>query len=162
MRRRRASVVEPEAATDAENASDIRGIVGRAPRNPPEYNVWVRRCRFSMFRAFRTARLGRAVLLLAAVFAVAGSFGLHPEPVADLGTPPAPGSSPLWTAGATSSDSADPCTACLAHRFVSLTRLSVFAPAGTQAIPLPPIPQSRLLTLSAPRFIEGRAPPSAG
>jgi hypothetical protein len=114
-----------------------------------------------MFRAFRTARLGRAVLLLAAVFAVAGSFGLHPEPVADLGAPAVAGSSPVWTAAAPEGDSDDPCTACLAHRFVSLTRLAVFAPAGTHAIPLPPFPQSRLLPLSAPRFIEGRAPPSA-
>jgi hypothetical protein len=115
-----------------------------------------------MFRAFRTARLGRAVLLLAAVFAVAGSFGLHPEPVADLGAPAGAGSSPLWAAGAPSDGSADPCTACLAHRSVSLTRLAIFAPAGTRAIPLPAPPQRRLLALSAPRFIDGRAPPSAG
>jgi hypothetical protein len=118
-----------------------------------------------MFHAFRSARLGRAVLLLAAVFAVAGSFGLHPEPASELAPPLAAlsqGSAPVWTAAPGSEGQTDPCTACLAHRFVSLTGLAVFSPAGTAAIPVAPLPQARLLPLSAPRFVEGRAPPSAG
>ena len=118
-----------------------------------------------MFHAFRSARLGRAVLLLAAVFAVAGSFGLHPEPASDLGTPLtglSPGSAPVFSAPAGGDTQTDPCTACLAHRYVSLTGLAVFTPAGTAAIPVAPLRQARLLPLSAPRFVEGRAPPSAG
>lgn len=115
-----------------------------------------------MFHAFRTARLGRAVLLLAAVFAVAGSFGLHPEPANDLAPPLPAGSAPAWTSSLDSGGEADPCTACLAHRFVSLTGPADFTPAGTSAIRLPPLPHARLLPLSAPRFIEGRAPPPAG
>jgi hypothetical protein len=114
-----------------------------------------------MFQAFRTAPLGRAVLLLAAVFAVAGSFGLHPEPASELAPPPA-GSAPSWTASLEGTSGADPCTACLAHRFVSLTGPADFSPAGTSAIPLAALPPARLLALSAPRFIDGRAPPSAG
>ncbi len=114
-----------------------------------------------MFQALRTARLGRAALLFAAVFAVAGSFGLHPEPAGDLGAFLPVGSAPAWTVAIDSGDRADPCTACLAHRFVSLTRLAVFSPAGTAAIPLAPLAQAAPHSLSAPRFIDGRAPPSA-
>jgi len=115
-----------------------------------------------MFQGFRTARLGRAILLLAAVFAVAGSFGLHPEPASELAAPPPAGSAPSWTASLDGTSGADPCTACLAHRFVSLTGPAVFTPAGTSAIPVAALPPARLLSLSAPRFIDGRAPPPAG
>jgi len=115
-----------------------------------------------MFHAFREAPLGRALLLLAAAFAVAGSFGLHPEPASDLGAPFSAGSAPAWTVSPSEDGRADPCTACLAHRSVSLTRLAVFAPAGTAAIPVAALPPARLLPLSEPRFIEGRAPPFAG
>ena len=118
-----------------------------------------------MFHAFRAARLGRAALLLAAAFAVAGSFGLHPEPGGDLRAARsvfAGSSGRAWTAVPDSDGQTDPCTACLAHRSVSLTGLAVFAPAGTAAIPVDALPHARLLLLSAPRFIEGRAPPSAG
>ena len=118
-----------------------------------------------MFRAFRSAPLGRLVLLVAAVFAVAGSFGLHPEPASDLAAPLAafsPGSAPVWTATPGDDGQTDPCTACLAHRYVSLTGLTIFSPAGTAAIPVALLPPARLLPLRAPRFVEGRAPPSAG
>ena len=111
---------------------------------------------------FRTARLGRAVLLLAAIFAVAGSFGLHPEPDGELAAPLPEGSAPVWSASLDGTAQADPCTACLAHRFVSLTGPAVFSPAGTSAIPLAALPPARPLPLCAPRFIEGRAPPPAG
>jgi hypothetical protein len=114
-----------------------------------------------MLQRFRTARLGRAALLFASVFAVAGSFGLHPEPANNLGAPLPAGSAPAWTVSIDSGNQTDPCTACLAHRFVSLTRLAVFSPAGTAAIPLTPLAQAAPRSLSAPRFIDGRAPPSA-
>ncbi len=114
-----------------------------------------------MLRAFRTAPLGRAVLLVAASFAVVGSFGLHPEPATEIYAPARAGSVPAWTASP-QTDQADGCTACLAHRSVSLTRLGVFAAAGVPVLRVAPLPQPRLIPLSAPRFIEGRAPPSLG
>lgn len=114
-----------------------------------------------MLQATRMARWTRVLLFAAALAAITGSFGLHPEPATEICAPARAGSVPAWTPSL-QTDQADGCTACLAHRSVSLTRLGVFSAAGVHVPRVAPLPQARLIPLSAPRFIEGRAPPSLG
>ncbi|MEO8190514.1 MAG: hypothetical protein ABI682_09230 [Acidobacteriota bacterium] len=118
------------------------------------------RLRNPMLQAVRMARWTRVLLFAAALAAITGSFGLHPEP----GAPPRALSStpdaPAWAA-----DSADPfashgCLACLAHRDVSLSSLAVFAPAPARAVDSFVAVPTRLLRLFAPRLDDGRAPPA--
>ncbi|MDQ2969919.1 MAG: hypothetical protein M3R34_02160 [Acidobacteriota bacterium] len=112
-----------------------------------------------MLQAVRAARWARVLLLAAAFLAVAGSFGLHPEPDAlrPLGT-----AALAWTATGTAASGAHDCFACLAHRSVSLAGLSVFAPTAARSVGAPvPIP-ARHIRLFTPRLDDGRAPPSLG
>lgn len=113
-----------------------------------------------MIRSPKTARLGRVAALLAGFLSVAGSFGLHPEPVADSPSPPAQAG---WAApGADLDATPHVCLACLAHRSVPLPRLSsvVLAPrpVAPTAACAAAIPLARL---EAPPS-EGRAPPRLG
>ncbi len=125
--------------------------------SPPEYNVAVTRSRFAMLRACRVARSVRLLLLVGALFAVAGSFGLHPEPTAeDVG---AATDRTAWTAGAPADSASHGCMACLAHRSVSLQALCVFVPAADVthvAVVASPVD---LLLPSADTTDDGRAPP---
>jgi len=113
-----------------------------------------------MFRSLRTGRFGQVALLIAGFLAVAGSFGLHPEPERGVA---ASSAGAKWSALDGSGDnSPHVCLACLAHRSISVPRLSSVvlalrsaAPAAVSAAP------SRLARLEAhPR--EGRAPPALG
>ena len=112
-----------------------------------------------MLQAVRAARWARILLLAAAFLAVAGSFGLHPEPDAMR---PLGAVASAWTAEETAASGAHDCLACLAHRSVSLARLSVFAPTAARSVRAPvPIP-ARRIRLFTPRLDDGRAPPPLG
>jgi len=111
-----------------------------------------------MFRSLKTARSGQAALLLAGLLAVAGSFGLHPEPERAIA---------VSAAGAEWSALEDPveqnphvCLACLAHRAISLPRLSsvVFAPRPTAPAAVSATPSGLARLEAHPR--EGRAHPA--
>jgi hypothetical protein len=112
-----------------------------------------------MIRSSRIARLGRIAALVAGILAVSGSFGLHPEPVADSTA----SAQPEWSApGAASEASPHICLACLAHRSIPLPRLSsvVFTPRPV-ACAAPSAETAPLARLASPPR-EGRAPPSLG
>lgn len=111
-----------------------------------------------MLRGLRTARFARVALFVAGFLAVAGGFGLHPEPAfeAAAGTGAVPG----FSSASLSSAGADGCPACLAHRPIPAARLATAvrvplllwleAPLlATSSLPAPP---------SLPH--DGRAPPS--
>jgi hypothetical protein len=111
-----------------------------------------------MLRALRSSRSGRGLLFAAALLAVTGSFGLHPEPASDSAVADFTG--PAWTGSAVEAASGHGCTACLAHRNVSLSGLAVFAPTSGVALGAPvPVP-ARGLRLFLPRLDDGRAPPA--
>lgn len=108
-----------------------------------------------MLRACRAARWVPIVLFAAALLTVAGSFGLHPEPVSEPGAPE-------WSAGASESAGAHGCLACLAHRSISVVGASVFAPAAAVAVAAAAPAPVRALSLFAAPGIDGRAPPALG
>jgi len=111
-----------------------------------------------MILSLRIARLGRAAALVAGFLAVAGSFGLHPEPQR---VAPAAAVEAQWSAPAGNLEtSPHVCLACLAHRSIPLPRLSAVdltpRPAASASPSAAPAPLARLE--SHPR--EGRAPPA--
>lgn len=112
-----------------------------------------------MLRALRTARCGQVVLWIAGFLAIAGSFGLHPEPdrAASL-APAAP--LPGWISPLPAGNASHDCLACLAHRSVSLARPSgvVLQPGLILAVVFSP----RVIRLGRveSRHHEGRAPPA--
>jgi len=113
-----------------------------------------------MLRSCRDARPIRFLLLAAAIFAVTGSFGLHPEPLGSEEVPTASADRPEWDAGSSANEPSHGCLACLAHRSVSLTGLAVFVPAFVlprAACVVSPL--ARIRRLPAPTD-DGRAPPS--
>lgn len=110
-----------------------------------------------MLRALRAARIGKTALWITSLFAIAGSFGLHPEP--RFLSSAVLCSRIEWTAPVATREQADGCAACLAHRAVALTglsnavrepdsvvRCSFFAHARTEVVDLSPN--------------DGRAPPA--
>jgi len=110
-----------------------------------------------MLAACRATRLGRILLLTAALFAVVGSFGLHPEPLGEEAV--AGSSAPEWSGRAIADAASHGCPACLAHRSVSVAGLAVFVPASHAPRPVPvPLPTGTL-ALSSPSTVDGRAPP---
>src|ERR1700692_4070047 len=75
-----------------------------------------------MFRALRGIRTAQLALLVAGVLAVSGSFGLHPEPGASTALA---AHRPGWNAlDRSAKTETHDCYLCLAHRSVSLPRLS--------------------------------------
>lgn len=116
-----------------------------------------------MLSACRAARSGRILLLAAALLAVAGSFGLHPEPGIEgrEGREGRLASSvaPEWNAGVSADAVAHGCLACLAHRSVSLAGLAVFVPASNASHPAPPAVPVEPVRVLAARTVDGRAPP---
>ena len=118
------------------------------------------RFRRPMLQAVRMARWSRVLLFAAALVAIAGSFGMHPEPGA---APPAlstAAGAPAWTADSTDASSTHGCFACLAHRNVSLSGPAVFAPSAARAVGAAVLVPTRALRLFAPRLDDGRAPPA--
>lgn len=113
-----------------------------------------------MLRALRAERFARFLLLAAALLAVSGSFGLHPEPGGNAaGTPADIRDAGLWTPASIDVADADVCLACLAHRSVSLSALCVFTPTAARVIGAPDARAARPLSLYNPRLDDGRAPP---
>lgn len=110
-----------------------------------------------MLSACRAARLGRLLLLTAALFAVVGSFGLHPEPLGEEAV--AGSSAPEWTGGAPGESASHGCPACLAHRSVSLSSLAAYVPASDATHATPPAPAVDPVRVFASRTVDGRAPP---
>ena len=114
-----------------------------------------------MFGTLRRARLTRAALSLAGFLAIMGSFGLHPEPAQSAILPTA-GSLPAWSVDQSPGQASHDCLACLAHRWVSLTRLAgvILQPGRSVSAALAP-------REAFPRRVwrpdhEGRAPPALG
>ena len=108
-----------------------------------------------MLGTLRMAWAVRLALVVAALLSIAGSFGLHPEPLAASPSGPAPGVSALRTPGL-----AHGCLACLTHAAALASPLSaVVADAG----PLRPVPlmreSGRRSRLAAGR-LSGRSPPA--
>jgi hypothetical protein len=126
----------------------------------PFYGIQSAEGRFAkrMIRS-KFARLGRVAALVAGLASVAGSFGLHPEPVADS---PAPAQTEWAAPGGDTDATPHICLACLAHRSVPLPRLA--------SVVLPPQPvvsaAARVAAASVVRFDspspDGRAPPVLG
>jgi hypothetical protein len=110
-----------------------------------------------MLRACRAARSGRVLLLAAALLALAGSFGLHPEPLAEEGVPSS--AAPEWSTGASTDSATHGCMACLAHRSVSLSGLAVYVPASDATHAAPPAAAVEPVRVFASRTVDGRAPP---
>jgi hypothetical protein len=112
-----------------------------------------------MFRSMRRARFGQFALMIAGFLAVAGSFGLHPEPEP---APPADtaSSAPVWASARPGGEAPHECLACLAHRSLSLPRLA--------AVVLQPGSAVKASAVAAPAHLakldahprEGRAPPT--
>src|SRR6266508_5183680 len=163
LRRSLAWVSPPEspAAEGAVVASDIRPFYARH-REPRTRPIGIQCSRgplgSKMFRALRNARFVQIVLLTAGVLAVSGSFGLHPEPEGS-GARVTTGDS--WNAlGRAGAAAPHDCLLCLAHKSISLPRLSAVVLQPGSAVHATPIAApSLLLRLDAhPR--EGRAPPA--
>jgi hypothetical protein len=113
-----------------------------------------------MIRSPKIARLGRVAALLAGFLSVAGSFGLHPEPVA---VSPAAPAQAEWAVPAADIDATPHvCLACLSHRSVPLPRLSsvVLAPRHVAATATCTA-TAPLARLESPPS-EGRGPPALG
>lgn len=115
-----------------------------------------------MLQAVRVARWSRALLFAAAVVAIAGSFGLHPEPGAGVPALSPVAGAPAWTAERPDASTTHGCFACLAHRNVSMPGLAVFAPSAARAVGSAIVGSTRALRLFAPRLGDGRAPPALG
>ncbi len=108
-----------------------------------------------MLRQLRTARAAQIVLCLAAILAVGGSFGLHPEPGnGALSAAPAGFSAPRITSAPHG------CLACLAHGAAlaaPLTGLPLAgAPGAPASLPGDSIVSGRLAALE----LSGRSPPA--
>jgi len=114
-----------------------------------------------MLRSIKAARFGRAALAIAGFLAVMGSFGLHPEP-AQPQTLAAAGSLPAWSVSQNVERTSHDCLACLAHRFVSLTRLSgvILQPGSSVQAAL--LPRAIFPRRPSRSHDEGRAPPTLG
>jgi len=110
-----------------------------------------------MLGRLRAARFARVALFVAGFLAVAGGFGLHPEPAFEAA---AAGSLPGFSTASVSSAGADACPACLAHRPIPAARLAT-------AVNVPLIlsleaPLRAACSVPAPPSLphDGRAPPS--
>jgi hypothetical protein len=111
-----------------------------------------------MLRRLRNARFGQVALAIAGLLAIAGSFGLHPEPSGADGVArgrPLPG----WSVASVVSGGSHGCPACLAHRAAPVARLVVALlapPAPARACDAAPVATPRV-SRSLPH--DGRAPP---
>ncbi|MGE5277412.1 MAG: hypothetical protein ACM3SU_10495 [Acidobacteriota bacterium] len=108
-----------------------------------------------MLRPLRTARASQIVLCLAAILAVGGSFGLHPEPGGGALSAAPAGFSILKITSAPHG-----CLACLTHGAALATPLSGLllggAPAAPASLPGETPLSGRLAGLELP----GRSPPA--
>ena len=111
-----------------------------------------------MFGALKKFRFAQIVLLVAGFLAVSGSFGLHPEP---------DGSAALITTGdgwntldRSGAAARHDCLLCLAHRTISLPRLSAVVLQPACAVHATPLGTPSLLGRLEAHPREGRAPPA--
>jgi hypothetical protein len=108
-----------------------------------------------MLRQLRTVRAAQIALCLAAIVAVGGSFGLHPEPGSGAVSIHASGFSTFKTSPAPHG-----CLACLAHGAALVPPISgillTSSPAATASVFLEPALAGRL----AGRDLSGRSPPA--
>ena len=113
-----------------------------------------------MFQALRRSRYGQTVLALAGLLAISSSFGLHPEP-AQAAAPVAAEPGPALGVPQLANAGTHGCLACLAHRSVSLPRLSgVILQPGVRVAAAVTRPAPRPANLETAPY-EGRAPPPA-
>ena len=110
-----------------------------------------------MLKIARQSPSARALLLVAGLFMVAASFGLHPEPglTGAVSTPAA-----SLSAHAAVATASHECPFCLAHRPVPLARPAIVV-LRPQAIQLPVATfVARLPERLEPRPSQNRAPPA--
>src|SRR5260370_39716643 len=113
-----------------------------------------------MLRTFRSLRLGQMELAIASVLAVTSSLGLHPEPAFAHSRQSSDGSVHWQAPGGQDSTTHD-CLACLAHRSLSLPRLSgVVLEPGT-GITLSLCRRTERPLPAPGRTHAGRAPPAS-
>lgn len=107
-----------------------------------------------MLRRMRTAPVIRLALCLAAFLAIGTSFGLHPEPAGNFGSPPGVAWAKIRTQEATHG-----CVACLTHGVALVSPSFALLLAGSASVPaslvLDPISHGR----PAGRDLPGRSPP---
>jgi hypothetical protein len=108
-----------------------------------------------MFHRIRTSPAIRAALCVAALLALAGSFGLHPEPIGSEALAAHRGLARVHV-----DDAPHACLACLSHVAASVQPFSVALPVGQPSAPLhriagPPA-DGRVAGLDLP----GRSPPA--
>jgi hypothetical protein len=113
-----------------------------------------------MLRALRKLRFAQIVLLVAGLLAVSGSFGLHPEPDGSAARIATGGG---WkTLDRSEAASRHDCLLCLAHKTVSLPRLSAVVLQPACAVHATPLAAPSLLGRLDIHPREGRAPPALG
>src|SRR6266540_450654 len=163
LRRSLAWVSPPEspAAEGAVVASDIRPFYA-CRRDPRARPIGIQCSRSplgsKMFLALRKARFAQIVLLTAGFFAVSGSFGLHPEP---RGSGARATTGDGWNALDRSGKTAPhDCLLCLAHKSLSLPRLSAVVLQAGSAVHATPVAVPSLLGRLDAHPREGRAPPA--
>jgi len=112
-----------------------------------------------MLRSMRRARFGQFALMLAGFLAVAGAFGLHPEPEPALSAP-VDSSASVAASARVAGEGPHECLACLAHRGLALPRLAavVLQPGSAVAARAAAAPALLARLDAHPR--EGRAPPA--
>jgi predicted cobalt transporter CbtA len=106
-----------------------------------------------MLRVIRSARFGQIALGIAGILAIAGSFGLHPEPAS---APRFAGA--RWSAAIISS-ATHGCPVCLAHRPAPVAALVVTLLGPPDAVGEPQPASVPAVRPTAPLAQDGRAPP---
>ena len=111
-----------------------------------------------MLRRLRAARFARVALFVAGFLAVAGAFGLHPEPAFEAAASNA--ALPGFSSASIASAGADACPACLAHRPIPAARLATAINVPLLLSLEAPLPAAFSVPATPSLAHDGRAPPS--
>jgi hypothetical protein len=111
-----------------------------------------------MLRRLQAARFARVALFVAGFLAVAGAFGLHPEPAFEAAA--ATAALPGFSSASISSSGPDACPACLAHRPIPAARLATAVNVPLLLLLEAPLTAACPVPAPPPLPHDGRAPPS--